>query len=71
MSGSGISEGAMDTWKRAVEDVFGTADLGGEDLIGVGVCVRVCVHAKYRLFAHVASIIAIGVDIKQSPMPGG
>lgn len=29
LSGNAVAEGAMDAWKRAVEDVFGAADLSG------------------------------------------
>lgn len=29
VSGNAVTDGAMDTWKRAVEDVFGPADLSG------------------------------------------
>lgn len=30
LSGNAVAEGAMNAWKRAIEDVFGAADLTGE-----------------------------------------
>ena len=30
MSGESLADGAMDSWKRAVRDVFGAADPSGE-----------------------------------------
>lgn len=30
VSGNAVTDGAMDAWKRAVEDVFGAADLAGD-----------------------------------------
>ena len=33
LSGNAVTEGAMDAWKRAVEDVFGPPDRSGEQRI--------------------------------------
>lgn len=30
VSGNSMTDGAMDAWKRAVEDVFGTPDVDGK-----------------------------------------
>lgn len=44
LSGNAVAEGAMNAWKRAVEDVFGAADLtGGLTATAVPACIVVVV----------------------------